>query len=100
LNRSNQAAEAGGTVNMPTSLSSVSRFYFHLHNDIDANDEEGQEFEDLNAALARASIYARDIAAENVREGKLNLSHYIEVTNEAGVSLCTVTFGDVVQISA
>jgi hypothetical protein len=75
------------------------RFFFHPHNDLDATDHGGQELPDVNAAIARATAYARDMAAESVREGKLTLSHFIDVADESGVSLCRVTFAEAVRIS-
>ncbi len=75
------------------------RFYFHLHDLVPAIDEEGQELPDVNAAIARATAYTREMAAESVREGNLKLSHFIELTDEAGGSLRRVAFADVVRIS-
>lgn len=75
------------------------RFYFHLRNDIVSDDEEGRELPDMNAAREAAREDARDMAAENVRAGKLDLSHYIEVTDESGEPLFRVSFGDVIRIS-
>jgi hypothetical protein len=74
------------------------RYYFHSHDEIDAPDEEGQELRDVHAAVALATSFARELAAEHVREGGLTLSHFIAVTDEAGANLAKVTFGDVVRI--
>ena len=76
------------------------RFYFHLHNDIEARDEEGRELPDLQTALNSAREEARVIAANSVRLGHLNLSHSIEVADEAGRSLFKVRFGDVITVTA
>ena len=76
----------------------MARFYFHLHNDVDIRDDEGVELADDAAMLRLADTNAREMAAENVREGRLNLSHYIEVTDDAGETVYTVHFGEVVEI--
>lgn len=75
------------------------RFYFHLRDDVSADDEEGKELPDIGAARAQAEKYARALAAASVAErGILNLDHRIEVTNEAGQDALTVRFADVVTI--
>lgn len=75
------------------------RYFFHLYNDIQTHDEEGTELPNLAAALQRATNAACDMAAESVRQGKLNLSHYIEITGADGSSVGKVTFSDAVVIS-
>lgn len=73
-------------------------FYFHLHNDIHTVDEEGCELPDAEAARAQAEDEARVMAAESVRSGHLDLSHYVEVADESGETLFKVRFGDVVCV--
>jgi hypothetical protein len=73
------------------------RYFFHLRNDMDVPDPEGQELADLDAARAQAVAYAIDMAAASVLEHrKVNLQHRIEVEDEAGQVLETVKFGDAV----
>lgn len=74
------------------------RFYFHLHNDVHTVDEEGRELPDAQAARALAENEAQVMAAESVRVGHLDLSHYVEVADENGETLFKVTFGDVVSV--
>ena len=74
------------------------RYYFHLHNDIHTNDEEGVELVDDEAARRHATHEARTMAAESVRKGHLDLSHYIEVATDSGTSLFRLTFGEVVEV--
>jgi hypothetical protein len=74
------------------------RFYFHLHNDIQTTDEEGRELPDIDAALAEAREDARTMAAESVRLGHLDLSHFIEVVDEGGHCHFRVEFRDVVAL--
>jgi hypothetical protein len=74
------------------------RFYFHLHNDIETQDEEGTELADEAAARDLAQDEARTMAAESVRRGRLDLSHSVQVTDSDGTSLFYVTFGEAVTI--
>jgi hypothetical protein len=74
-------------------------YRFHVLNDIDAPDEEGQEFSNLAAAHLQAIDYVRDLASVSVRQGRLDLSHRIDVEDEAGKVLVSVTFGEAVDVS-
>jgi hypothetical protein len=76
----------------------VPRYFFHLYNDLVAKDEEGTELPDLAAAREQAAEHAREMVCASVREGHLNLDHRIEVTDEAGKLLLTVTFRDAFTI--
>lgn len=75
------------------------RYFFHLRDDLDAEDNDGQELPDLPAAYAHAVKYAADMAAVSITEQrKINLRHRIEVTDERGEMLIAVAFGDVVTV--
>ncbi len=75
------------------------RFYFHLLNDVDAPDEEGKEFPDLDAAREHARRNIRFTAAESLKEqGRVVLSHRIQIEDGGGNVLDTVFFSDVVNI--
>ena len=76
------------------------RFYFHLHNDIDSVDEEGRDLPGIDAARREALEEARSMAAESVRLGHLDPSHYVAVTDETGETLFRVRFGEAVRIIA
>jgi Domain of unknown function (DUF6894) len=77
---------------------SMPRFYFHLFNDEPSRDEEGKELPDQSSAHELALGYARDMAAEDVREGYLNLDHCIEVTDHAGDTVLSLPFREAVAI--
>lgn len=80
-------------------LREVPVFCFHLIDDVDALDDEGKEFPDLEAAMQYARQQAQFTAAETIKaEGKLVLSHRIEVEDSTGNLLGTVTFGDAVSV--
>ena len=74
------------------------RYFFHLHNDIQTQDEEGLELPDLAAARLHAEQAAREMAAESVRQGHLNLSHCIEVVSADETERLIVRFGDAIRI--
>jgi hypothetical protein len=76
------------------------RYFFHLHNDIEATDEEGMELSDLEAARTEAIRSGRELVAEAVRNGQVNLSHWIEIQDESGTQLLAVRFGDTVRIES
>ena len=73
-------------------------YFFDLYNDVVSRDEEGQDFADVESAMVQAASYAREMAAESVRTGHLNLAHYIELRNPAGEALGRVTFGEAVKV--
>ena len=75
------------------------RFFFHLLNDVDAPDEEGKELPDLDAARNHARQNVRFTAAESLKEqGRVVLSHRIQIEDEEGNVLDTVYFSDVLSI--
>jgi hypothetical protein len=75
------------------------KFYFHLHNDVDAPDEEGKELPDIDAARAYAEANAVFTMSETLKEdARINLRHHIDIEDEHGKVLATVRFRDVVAI--
>lgn len=75
------------------------RYFFHIHNDTETIDEEGQVLADAEAARMRAVDEARNLAAESVKShGHLVLDHNIRVTDETGAIVITVPFENAVQI--
>ena len=75
------------------------RFYFHLHNSVDVADEEGVELPDLEAARAHAVKLVRYEFGEAAKaEGRIVLSHRIDIEDESGAVLATVRFAEAVLI--
>ena len=70
------------------------RYYFHLHEYEAVLDGEGVEFPNEEAAREYALDSARDVACGLVRQGHINLDHYVEVTDETGRPVYRVTFRD------
>jgi hypothetical protein len=76
----------------------VPRYFFHVYDDIIAEDEEGTELPNLAAARLNALRGARDLIAEQVSRGYIVRSHWIDVVDEQGEKVLTITFGDAVDI--
>ena len=74
------------------------RYFFHVYDDDVAQDDEGQELPNVAAARLVAIRGARDLIAEQVRHGHFVLSHWIDVSDDQGDKVLTVTFRDVVDI--
>ena len=75
------------------------RYFFNLYNDVIAIDEEGVELADLAAARAHGIHETRTMAAESARKGHLNVHHRIDIADETGTVVDTITFGDAVTIN-
>lgn len=74
------------------------RYFFHLHNDVDATDEEGADLPDDAAARAHAIGNVREVATESIAKGHLDLAHYVEIVREDGTLLHRVRFGDAITV--
>jgi hypothetical protein len=76
----------------------VPRFFFHVFDDDVTRDEDGLELPDAAAAAAVALRSARALACEQVGQGCLRLRDRIDVADEAGALVATVTFRDAVAV--
>lgn len=77
----------------------MAHFYFHLHDDLDVPDCEGAEFPDLTAARAYAIAAACRLMCETlVHDGRITLSHWIDIEDEQGEVAASVSFADAVCI--
>ncbi len=76
----------------------VPRYFFHVYDDVIAEDEEGAELPNLAAARLNALRGARELIADQVRRGYMVRSHWIDVVDEQGEKVLTITFGDAVDI--
>lgn len=74
------------------------RYYFHLYNDVISMDEEGVDLPDLEAARANGIKEARAMMLETVAEGRINFSHRIDIADESGAVVDSVTFGEAVEV--
>ena len=74
------------------------RYRFHLYNDEHTVDHEGRDFADFGAARIEALSNARELMASEIRtKGEIDLSHWIELEDDAG-ELVVVPFGDAVTV--
>ena len=77
------------------------RFYFHLINDIDVPDEEGQVLSDLEAARAFAIVQSRAlVGAMAAEEGRIVLHHRINIEDEDHRVVASVAFREAVTVEA
>jgi len=74
------------------------RFFFNLYDERATIDEVGVELPDLAAAHEAALEEARAAIVEEVRRGRLDLSHRIEVEDEARRPVLLLPFSAAVEI--
>lgn len=74
------------------------RFFFNVFDDATTIDEVGQELPDVAAAHEAALEEARAILAEEVRNGRVDLSHRIEVEDEERRPVLLLPFSAAVEI--
>jgi hypothetical protein len=76
----------------------VPRYFFNVYDNLVSQDEEGMELPSPAAARLEALRGARGLIAEQVGHGYIALSHWIDVADEGGVIVLTVTFRDALDI--
>jgi hypothetical protein len=76
----------------------MGRYFFHLFNDLDVPDLEGRDLPDDDAAREVAICEAREMIAESVRKGSVNLSHRIDVENRFRQPVATIRYGDAIKL--
>ena len=74
------------------------RFFFNVFDDGATIDEVGVELPDLAAAHEAALEEARAVIIEEVRRGRIDLSHRIEVEDEARRPVLLLPFSAAVEI--
>jgi hypothetical protein len=77
----------------------VPRYYFHLVDDLDVADQQGQELPDPTAAREVAIKGAREVACAALMEGGINLEYYIKVTDEGGAEVLTLPFREAFTVT-
>lgn len=79
--------------------SCMARYHLHIHcDDRVAEDEDGIEFPNLEAAKAEALKGARSILADDLMRGRVDLRGRIDVADDTGSVVETVRFEDAVEI--
>ena len=74
------------------------RYFFHIYDDDVLFDDEGMELAGVEAAREQALAGVRDMMCEQMRSGRLSLRHRVEVEDERGENVLTLSFGDAVGI--
>lgn len=76
----------------------MSRYYFHLRRDDQiVSDVEGDEFSDSEAARVSATNAVRELVAARIKTGQIFSDEYMDVSDEEGNILFSISFHDVVQ---
>ena len=74
-------------------------YYFHLRNGSDVLlDPEGRSLPSIEAVAAAAMREARALISAEVTTGKVSLISYIDVEDQAGQVVHTLSFEDAVRI--
>ena len=77
------------------------KYYLHSCNGTGfTEDHDGIELADREAAMRHAVGAARDIMADDVRSGLLDLTSFIEVEDEQHQLIFTLTFMEAVTIAS
>jgi hypothetical protein len=78
--------------------SRMPRFFLHLRDGDTICDDDGLIFASPEEARQEAVRAARDMMADQVRQGRLSLKDRIEVEDEGGNTVVTVTFREAVDL--
>ena len=77
----------------------MTQYFFNLHNDVEAVDEEGMDFPNDSAALHYAAQSIRSLVAHSIdATGQFALHHSIDVLKENAVLLANIKYGDVITV--
>ena len=74
------------------------RFFFNVFDEATTIDEVGQELSDVAAAHEAAIEEARAILADEARNGRIDLSHRIEVEDEQRRPVLLLPFSAAIEI--
>ena len=75
------------------------RYYFHVCNGKGfTEDEAGQEFPDEAAARDAAVQGIRDLMAEELRRGQINVASFVEIEDADRQLVATVAFTEAVEM--
>jgi hypothetical protein len=76
----------------------MSRYFFNLRRDGETvSDVEGDEFANVEAARSSAINAVREMAAALIKNGQAVADEYMDVSDDKGQLVFTVSFHDVVQ---
>ena len=73
------------------------RYYFHIFNDMEVRDDDGQQLRDVAAARKEARDAAADLIRDEIKAGrKIHPDHRIEIEDERGHMVAVLRFGDLI----
>lgn len=73
------------------------RYYFHVFNEMETRDDDGQEFSGPDAARKEARDAAADLIREEIRAGRpICPDHRIEIEDEQRQLIDVLRFGDLI----
>lgn len=73
-------------------------YYFHIRSrDRRIEDLEGGEFDTLSAALKEARLAAREMLANDIRQGRIDETRLFEIVDEQGQLVASLPFGKVLD---
>jgi hypothetical protein len=74
------------------------RYFFHIHDELVALDDEGMELADMSAVRRQAVAGIHAMMCDQLAHGRLVLHHHLVVEDEQGVEVLSLAFGDTVAI--
>ena len=74
------------------------RFFFNIYDEVATIDEVGVDLPDVAAAREAAIEEARAVIGEAVKRGRIDLSHRIEVEDEARRPVLMLPFSAAIEI--
>lgn len=78
---------------------SMPRFYLHVcDGKLFAEDEEGIELHDVEAARREAIIGLRDVMAAELKDGQINMAAFVEIEDENRELVMVVPFLDAIEV--
>lgn len=73
-------------------------FFSSRANGLVVVDDEGQDFDNVERAIAHAVVGARSLMAHQVTHGVLDLDGAVNITADEGVAVATVTFPQALSV--
>lgn len=75
------------------------RFFLHFIGGVDCvEDRDGGDYASQAEAKAAAIKCLRDIAANDAHEGVIDARNHIDIQDDKGETLCTVTFAEAIDL--
>lgn len=74
------------------------RFFLQLRNANDGPDDVGRDLPDIEAAREGAARDLRELICDEIRQGKLDLGHVIDITDDQGRPVAAVQLSDAVEL--